>query len=567
MPCRHIVFAILGVILTPMANSAPMGSMPRPIITMAFDNLIYHTNETTAKRTTTFDTQYNRTFGTFTAIAVAEPTGSPTTAEGKGMEAITARSMHNPPCQDYSVNGAATWINDTWIALNHTNVMSILPESFYTEPEKGYGKSIQGDDMDNPKKVNKQIKDAILRSLRNRMPPLNCSNATLATVSDSPMPTTIVVGQGQKVNASINSTTASEANPNSFTKIDGGSALNSSTIAISTPGDLLLGQGFNSTATGSATNSSGTETSDSCNGYVPSSTCEPEGLWHCFCGGTSFQRCGNGIWSAVLHVAEGTTCLPGKVNCTHGNAIEKSKRAVALNATADETKVVESRVITPDFKRPEMMDAAVDRKTINHPSSLLPRDLASIVITPTKSPSTPHRTLSFPGFPTKFGHGPVVPGRGFNGQSTSHASNRISVITTRTSKSFPGFQINFGYGPVVSGREFSPSTLTTARPTRNSASFPGFSTNFGHGPVVPGRGFHPTNHSSSNNSTTTTQASNAHLTDWHTNFGHGPVVLPGIYRLSSSNTTDSITPGLTRASHKWFGGHGPRHGSGTPPSF
>lgn len=42
-----------------------------------------------------------------------------------------------------------------------------------------------------------------------------------------------------------------------------------------------------------------------------SGACSPEGMWNCI-GGTSFQRCASGVWSAVMQMAAGTTCTAGQ---------------------------------------------------------------------------------------------------------------------------------------------------------------------------------------------------------------------------------------------------------------
>ncbi|KAK3378248.1 hypothetical protein B0H63DRAFT_242058 [Podospora didyma] len=44
--------------------------------------------------------------------------------------------------------------------------------------------------------------------------------------------------------------------------------------------------------------------------FPAGTACTPEGQWNCI-GGTSFQRCASGIWSAPQAVAAGTACTPG----------------------------------------------------------------------------------------------------------------------------------------------------------------------------------------------------------------------------------------------------------------
>ncbi|KAM7208527.1 hypothetical protein V8F20_001208 [Naviculisporaceae sp. PSN 640] len=44
--------------------------------------------------------------------------------------------------------------------------------------------------------------------------------------------------------------------------------------------------------------------------FTPGTACSPEGQWNCI-GGTSFQRCASGAWSAVMQMAPGTKCTVG----------------------------------------------------------------------------------------------------------------------------------------------------------------------------------------------------------------------------------------------------------------
>ncbi|SPN97208.1 related to spore coat protein SP96 precursor [Cephalotrichum gorgonifer] len=46
-------------------------------------------------------------------------------------------------------------------------------------------------------------------------------------------------------------------------------------------------------------------------GYAPGTACTSEGNWNCV-GGSSFQRCGSGTWSAVQQLAQGTSCSGGE---------------------------------------------------------------------------------------------------------------------------------------------------------------------------------------------------------------------------------------------------------------
>lgn len=69
------------------------------------------------------------------------------------------------------------------------------------------------------------------------------------------------------------------------------------------------------TSTPAATPSSGAGTgSDSGSGeaFAAGTTCDVEGLWNCI-GGSGYQRCASGQWSAVQQMAAGTTCEAGQM--------------------------------------------------------------------------------------------------------------------------------------------------------------------------------------------------------------------------------------------------------------
>lgn len=58
------------------------------------------------------------------------------------------------------------------------------------------------------------------------------------------------------------------------------------------------------------------------------SACSPEGLWNCI-GGTSFQQCASGTWSAVQSLAAGTKCTPGQTSAID---ITAAKRAIRFSS-------------------------------------------------------------------------------------------------------------------------------------------------------------------------------------------------------------------------------------------
>lgn len=60
--------------------------------------------------------------------------------------------------------------------------------------------------------------------------------------------------------------------------------------------------------------SNGPDSGSSPSGSFSAGTaCSPEGSWNCI-GGTTFQRCASGMWSAAQPVAPGTSCTPGQAS-------------------------------------------------------------------------------------------------------------------------------------------------------------------------------------------------------------------------------------------------------------
>jgi hypothetical protein len=67
---------------------------------------------------------------------------------------------------------------------------------------------------------------------------------------------------------------------------------------------------------------------------VAGTACTTEGMWNCI-GGTSFQQCASGTWSAVQSVAAGTTCTSGQSMSMSISAVaskEKMKRGVRFSS-------------------------------------------------------------------------------------------------------------------------------------------------------------------------------------------------------------------------------------------
>ncbi|KAI1331937.1 lytic polysaccharide monooxygenase [Xylariaceae sp. FL0255] len=56
-----------------------------------------------------------------------------------------------------------------------------------------------------------------------------------------------------------------------------------------------------------------------------SGACTTEGEWNCI-GGTSYQQCASGLWSAVMPVAAGTKCTPGQSSSIDITAAKRAAR-------------------------------------------------------------------------------------------------------------------------------------------------------------------------------------------------------------------------------------------------
>ncbi|EGO56821.1 hypothetical protein NEUTE1DRAFT_117496 [Neurospora tetrasperma FGSC 2508] len=78
-----------------------------------------------------------------------------------------------------------------------------------------------------------------------------------------------------------------------------------STTVVSAPAPIATG-----TAPGNGTGS-GSGSGSTAGAYAVGTACTTEGAWNCI-GGSSFQRCASGAWSAVTQMAAGTSCSAGE---------------------------------------------------------------------------------------------------------------------------------------------------------------------------------------------------------------------------------------------------------------
>jgi hypothetical protein len=74
----------------------------------------------------------------------------------------------------------------------------------------------------------------------------------------------------------------------------------------------------------------GTGTTGAVGAQTAGSPCTTEGEWNCI-GGTSFQQCASGAWSAIMQVAAGTTCTAGQSASIDIKASGLKKRAIRFS--------------------------------------------------------------------------------------------------------------------------------------------------------------------------------------------------------------------------------------------
>ncbi len=90
------------------------------------------------------------------------------------------------------------------------------------------------------------------------------------------------------------------------------------------------GGGGSGSGSGTSGGSSGSTGTDSTAGaQAAGSPCSNEGEWNCV-GGSAFQRCASGTWSAVMQLSAGTTCSGGQGPTIDIVSKAGKKRRVAL---------------------------------------------------------------------------------------------------------------------------------------------------------------------------------------------------------------------------------------------
>jgi hypothetical protein len=119
-----------------------------------------------------------------------------------------------------------------------------------------------------------------------------------------PNPTTPVVTAGSS-SATAASTLATSSSSVIATPISIPTTFPAATPVSTAPSSAPTGTGSTS-PTGGSGSGSGSGSAGALSG-----PCTSEGMWNCI-GGTSFQRCASGMWSAVTPMAGGTSCTPGQ---------------------------------------------------------------------------------------------------------------------------------------------------------------------------------------------------------------------------------------------------------------
>ncbi|KAH8195364.1 hypothetical protein TruAng_010471 [Truncatella angustata] len=139
------------------------------------------------------------------------------------------------------------------------------------------------------------------------------ANSSVVSSTKTPNPTDLTVIPISKTESSVLIASSSSPGGVFVTSPSGGASstaaqttqqttLQTKTTVISVPTSAAATKTSSAApATGSGGAVSGSQTG----------ACSDEGSWSCLSGGSSFQRCASGQWSAVVPMAAGTSCTPG----------------------------------------------------------------------------------------------------------------------------------------------------------------------------------------------------------------------------------------------------------------
>ncbi|KAE8446041.1 hypothetical protein EG329_012549 [Mollisiaceae sp. DMI_Dod_QoI] len=109
------------------------------------------------------------------------------------------------------------------------------------------------------------------------------------------------------------------------------SQVTSAPVASSTPVASAVSSAQASTPVASSSTPASTGSTSTGSATTAGTACTTEGMWNCI-GGTAYQQCASGTWSAVMQLAAGTTCTAGEYTSINITASNKNKRAVRFSS-------------------------------------------------------------------------------------------------------------------------------------------------------------------------------------------------------------------------------------------
>ena len=163
------------------------------------------------------------------------------------------------------------------------------------------------------------------------------------TAFAAPTSCTGVTAAASGVGSAPSATSAISVATTSSTAIGGVFATESSAAPAVTPISSVaaLSSTLSTSTTVSASTPSGTGTTGSGSAFTAGTACSTEGMWNCI-GGSQFQECASGVWSAVQGVAAGTTCTSGQsMNIDVVAAATKPRRSVRFSRSHAQRNVAQ----------------------------------------------------------------------------------------------------------------------------------------------------------------------------------------------------------------------------------
>lgn len=159
-------------------------------------------------------------------------------------------------------------------------------------------------------------------------PPVGCAAAVSQPAGSSGAAASSAATPSSTDAPGVFATTAAASSPAATTMATSVVATSAVTSAAPVAATSATPVAATSAAPAASASASPASSSGAAGAMTAGSACTPEGLWNCI-GGTSFQQCGSGTWSAVQSLAAGTQCTPGQSSAIN---ITASKRAIRFSS-------------------------------------------------------------------------------------------------------------------------------------------------------------------------------------------------------------------------------------------